>query len=368
LLFNDTLGDAPTIIKEADQGGDVITLGLAFETAKGGVFLLREDGSFSYAPPEFGVPAEGLTERFNYTIKDDDGDTSSATFTVTLRDNGLPLPSSLDFSSPARMSAAVIDNDPTILISSYDESFVGVLNLDTMRIDKKIRVAGKPTGVFFAFDRFYVGSRNGSVEVLDYNANRLYFLGGGQNAFGQVSDLAVDEAAGLIYILDSKNGKISVYRHDGSYAGYDIGAGILRQATSLAVEPTTGNIIVGEYGRPGDSARLRVFNSVGSELLSIAGATSGGMMGFGSTLFSTPQGLYADGMGNVYVVDARSGEVQVFESATGAQLYTIGSLGSGFEELFYPLGVYVDQATRDVYVADHGNNRIMVFREGGAVQ
>lgn len=302
ILSNDTLGDAPVTLAEADQGGRVITLGSAFDTTEGGSLVLRANGSYSYTPPGFGVPEAGQTEVFNYTITDDDGDSSSATLSVTVRDNGLPLPTTLNFSSPARLSAVAIDNEPTILISSYGSGLIGVLNLESMQIDRNIRVTGKPTGIAFAFDKFYVGSRNGSVEVLDRNGNRLYFLGGGQNAFGQVNDLAVDEDAGLLYILDSKNARIRVYRHDGS-------------------------------------ASLRVFDSSGSQLSSIAGATSGGMMGFGGTLFSTPQGVYADGQGNVYVVDARFGEVQVFELATGTQLYTLGSLGTGFEELFYPLGV-----------------------------
>jgi DNA-binding beta-propeller fold protein YncE len=227
-------------------------------------------------------------------------------------------------------------------------------------------VASRPTGVVFAFGQLFVGTGTGSVEVLDPYGQRLYFLGGKQGAFGRVADLAVDEGAGLLYILDSLNKSIIVYQANGSPAGYEIGNGILQQPAGLTIDPSTGDLIVSDFGSPGGSASVRVFDSAGNQLTTIGGTTGGGM--FGGTRFSTPQGLYADGMGNLYLIDARSGEVQAYEIATGTQLYTLGSLGSGFEELFYPLDVYVDPLNRDVYVTDQGNDRIMVFQEGGVIQ
>ena len=87
VLANDTLGDAPTTVTAADQGGSAITLGTPFATANGGSLTLNTDGTYSYTPPASGtVPPAGLTEVFNYTITDSDGDPSSATLTLNVAD------------------------------------------------------------------------------------------------------------------------------------------------------------------------------------------------------------------------------------------------------------------------------------------
>ena len=71
VLANDTLGDAPTTVTAADEGGTPITLGTPFATANGGSLTINTDGTYSYTPPALGnVPPAGLTEVFNYTITD----------------------------------------------------------------------------------------------------------------------------------------------------------------------------------------------------------------------------------------------------------------------------------------------------------
>ncbi len=90
VLGNDALGDEPTTVTAADQGGSAITLGVAFATANGGSLTLNSDGTYSYTPPALGaVPPAGLTEVFNYTITDVDGDPSSSTLTITVNDSDL---------------------------------------------------------------------------------------------------------------------------------------------------------------------------------------------------------------------------------------------------------------------------------------
>ena len=81
------LGDEPTTVTAADQGGTAITLGTPFATANGGSLTLNTDGTYSYTPPALGsVPPAGLTEVFNYTITECDGDPSSSTLTITVND------------------------------------------------------------------------------------------------------------------------------------------------------------------------------------------------------------------------------------------------------------------------------------------
>ncbi|NNF61142.1 MAG: DUF11 domain-containing protein, partial [Gammaproteobacteria bacterium] len=50
VLANDTLGDGPTTVTAADQGGTPITLGSPFTTANGGTLTLNSDGTYTYTP------------------------------------------------------------------------------------------------------------------------------------------------------------------------------------------------------------------------------------------------------------------------------------------------------------------------------
>jgi len=79
-----TLGDQPTLVTAANQGGNTINIGSPFITAAGGVLILNADGSYSYKPP-LKVANDGLIERFNYTITDANGDTSSSILTIFVR-------------------------------------------------------------------------------------------------------------------------------------------------------------------------------------------------------------------------------------------------------------------------------------------
>ena len=78
VVSNDGLGDIPTTVTAADQGGTAITIGSAFATAGGNTLTLNADGSYSFTPV-----AESV-ESFSYTITDADGDTSSSILTVTV--------------------------------------------------------------------------------------------------------------------------------------------------------------------------------------------------------------------------------------------------------------------------------------------
>lgn len=82
-----TLGDIPTQVTSASQGAKPITIGVPFSTAGGGILILNADGSYIYTPPK-NVSAIGLTELFNYTITDINGDISSSILTINLGPTG----------------------------------------------------------------------------------------------------------------------------------------------------------------------------------------------------------------------------------------------------------------------------------------
>lgn len=80
-------------------------------------------------------------------------------------------------------------------------------------------------------------------------------------------------------------------------------------------------------------------------------------------LFSGPEGVAVDSVGNVYVVDRGHNQIQKFTS-TGIPLQSWGHFGSGVGEFNSPSGIAIDHAD-NVYVYDSGNNRVQKFTSNG---
>lgn len=272
-----------------------------------------------------------------------------------------PPPEVLTITSPVRLAAY---NDVSFLVSDFNTNKVLIVDKTTLQLIAGFGVSARPTGLAFSGGNFYVASQgNGGVDVRDPQGVLLYSLGAGAGIFGQVNDLAVDESRGEVYVLDTAAARIKVFRTDGTDLGVTLGAGILLKPTALTLDPATGNLLVSDFGTPGN-ARVWILSPAGVQLGSISGK-AGGMLG--AQIFSTPQGLFVDSAGYLFLVDARSGEVQIFNLSTKAKIKTLGGLGTGVGELFYPLDVLVDETTKDVFVADYWNQRIAVFQGGGVV-
>lgn len=91
------------------------------------------------------------------------------------------------------------------------------------------------------------------------------------------------------------------------------------------------------------------------------------MAGAGPGQLSLPQGLAMGPMGQLYVVDSNNHRVNVY-SASRTQLTfvrSLGSVGHGPGQLFYPSQVAVTSAGV-VYVSDPLNHRVVVFSPAGA--
>ena len=247
----------------------------------------------------------------------------------------------------------------TLLVSDANTHKIVFVDKLTLEATGGFKVAGKPSGVLFADNRFFVGnSSNGSVEIFNTEGRIIGRLGQ-RGQFGQVNDLAINRDLGLIYVLDSKARQVFIFKLDGTAAG-TVGSGVLLRPLALTVDEL-GQLIVSDFSdpvvgfRPG-SVYLAIFNPAGVFSHSIV---------VGTVHDTTPQGLSTDSAGNVFMTDARSGSIKVFPIDGGPLLHTLGNLGVGYGELFYPLDVFVDIATNDVYVTDFNNLRITVFAGGG---
>ncbi len=84
---------------------------------------------------------------------------------------------------------------------------------------------------------------------------------------------------------------------------------------------------------------------------------------FGTDPLSTPDRIAVNGTGYVYVTDASSDTIQIFDS-TGKYISDFGESGSGNDQLDQPTGIAIN-GTGYVYVADLGNNRVQIFDSTG---
>ena len=131
LLINDVFGNPPSTISAASQGGSGITLGTAFTTSNGGSLTLNDDGSYDYVPPGADVISAPVVETFNYTITDDDGQTSSSTLAINV---ALRPTVELDLSSTAGSEADQTEFTITANASSA-VSGAQTIDIDTTALD-----------------------------------------------------------------------------------------------------------------------------------------------------------------------------------------------------------------------------------------
>lgn len=280
-------------------------------------------------------------------------------------------PDRLSITSPVRLAAY---NDSAILVSDYNTNKVLIVDKATLRPLAGFNLFRNPSGVAFSEDTFFVGNQStGSVDVFDATSKFLYYLGGNPGEFLQVNDLAVDATTGIVYVLDTKAAVIRLYNIDGTYTGRQIGAGTLKQPTAMTLNIETGRLFVSDFGdlSTGVLPAIRIFDILDPSGAQIdilwGGLKKISMMGtIETTRFSTPQGVWADSA-YVFVADALSGEIHIYKLADKSQVKVLGQIGSDLGDLHYPLDVFVDSGTRDVFVADNGNGRITVFRGGGVI-
>lgn len=147
-----------------------------------------------------------------------------------------------------------------------------------------IGTMGIPTGSFSAT----TGTVAGSADGLMYAPNHV-----------------VTDGSGVIYVLDSGNGRISKYSSTGTFVGW-IG--------SIEISPTGG--AAGCNG-----AAVGTFTP---------GWCTGGKPtpGSGDGMLLNPSSLFLDGSGGLYVSDTSNNRVVKYNSATGAFIGWIGKINS----------------------------------------
>jgi sugar lactone lactonase YvrE len=179
-----------------------------------------------------------------------------------------------------------------------------------------------------------------------------------------IAGLEVD-SNGDIYTLDSDSGVITKFDSQGNLLGSFGGLGTdpkeFIDPTGMAVD-ADGNLYVADTG----NARVQKFDRYGKFLGSFGsmGLLSVGTLDAGydseqskrHELFESPEEIVIGSSGNVYVVDRRTGNIDVFES-NGDHIKSFGGLVS-------PRGIDAD-SQGNIYVVEGGKNRIAKFDQNG---
>ena len=203
-------------------------------------------------------------------------------------------------------------------------------------------------------------------------------LGPATGQFDFPSDLTIDPVTRNILIADRDNHRIQILGPDGTFIDefgsfcdvaspggtcndpdgggpLELGDGQFNNASYVAVDPATRNIIVSDR----DNNRIQVFNSTGNFLFKF------GSLGSAPGQFDFPLGVTVDpANSDIIVADSSNFRVQIFDSI-GNFADEFGSQGFALGQLRGPTGVAVDPATSNILVTELNNHRVQIFDSSG---
>lgn len=231
-------------------------------------------------------------------------------------------------------------------------------------------VATDPTGNIYVADK-----ANNLIRKITPDGHTTTFAGNGTPAvvsgkgaaasFNGPGGIATD-AAGNIYVADTEGNVIRKITPDGTVttlagtgaAGDDNGApgtATFNKPLGIAVD-NTGFVYVTEEG----SCLIRKISTSGN-VSRFAGGNCGNTVGTTLTaMFSHPQGLAVDRVGNIYVADYGNNRVCKIDAAGKVTAFLRSNRFFNFQGL---AGVALD-SQGNLYVSDSGNNQIIKVEAG----
>ena len=205
-------------------------------------------------------------------------------------------------------------------------------------------------------------ARDGRVFVTDTAQDRVFVYSGKKfvTALGKTGELqspsgvALDEARGLIYIVDSRKHMVFVYslkdyakiREFGQRGG---GPGEFNFPTNITVD-SDGKVYVVDTA----NFRIQIFDPEGKYLKTI------GALGDSPGSLARPKGVGVDSEGHIYVVDTAFQNFQIFDQEGNVLLF-VGGAGFGPGKFALPAGLAIDAQDR-IYVVDQMPANLQIFQ------
>lgn len=248
------------------------------------------------------------------------------------------------------------------------------------------------------------GDSHGNLYVADPTRKTIFVFDaagavlrtiGGPHLFRNPQDVAVDDVADRVYVVDSHLHQVLVFNR----VGVEVGRIGKNESDTLAVDsreamvhepsddPAAGrhgggaaspgrrDLVSNRGSGPGEfnfpfavavgpdgrvyvtdqmNFRVQVFDRSGEFLRAI------GKAGTGPGNFSRPKGIAVSAANHIYVVDAAFNNIQMFDP-DGQLLMFFGAMGPGEAQFWLPLGIDVSP-TGAIYVADRYNHRVQMFQ------
>jgi hypothetical protein len=241
-----------------------------------------------------------------------------------------------------------------------------------------------------------VAASNGNISTIAGNGNAGYSGDGGPATSAQLNDPfgVIVDSAGNIFIADSDNclirevsgGNIATVAGNPSGqplpCGYSGDGGLATSAQldlpeSVFVD-ASDNIFIADT----DNNRIRVVNTGTSaitvativiqpgDIQTVAGDGTAGYTGNGGAAtaaeLDSPDGVFADGSGNIYIADTDNSVIREVTGSTGNIATVAGDATAGYTgdggpatsaELNFPSNIFVD-GSGDIFIADTDNSVI----------
>jgi sugar lactone lactonase YvrE len=198
------------------------------------------------------------------------------------------------------------------------------------------------------------------------------------------------DGSGNLWVADYGNARVLMFPPGSTTASLVLGQSTFTSntagTTSARMWDPRSVVLIGTTLFVADSSnnRVLIYNNAAALADGAAANTVLGQSGFTSngagttqTALNFPQGLVADGNGNLYVADTGNNRVLIYGSALslsngaaastviGQSNFTSRLNGSGQSQLSLPIGVVVDNSG-NLYVADNSCNRLLYYPNAAA--
>lgn len=191
------------------------------------------------------------------------------------------------------------------------------------------------------------------IQMFDPDNGNVYVnqFGGGAD-FSRPAHMATD-AAGNMYIADMSNNRIRVVDKNHNIIGTFGGIGYMSDPYGVAVD-STGKIYVSTYNSGTDFYRILVFDENYNYLTTIA------QEGHDYGEVWMPTGMAVDRFDNLYVADSGNNRILVFDS-NGVLIDVVTNTPS-LAAMNFPTSIAVTDDGR-FYIADRDNNMIHMYEK-----